>query len=149
MKKVLALVMVFISILTLSAFAASFYTLNGTRVSYESDMASGDTMLFVWTSRCPYCIRELRDMNKNENLCKYSKCFFVNIGETESAVKKVVKSLNLKDDIVNNIIADTSAVLAEKFSIIGVPTFILMRDGKVLDRAYHFDDSTIRKTFKK
>jgi len=149
MKKVLALFMVFISLLMLPAFAASFYTLNGTRVSYESDMASGDTMLFVWTSRCPYCIRELRDMNKNENICKYSKCFFVNIGETESAVKKVVKSLNLKDDIANNIIVDTSAILAEKFSIIGVPTFILMRDGKVLDRAYHFDDSTIRKTFKK
>jgi len=149
MKKISALFMVFISILMLSAFAASFYTLNGTRISYESDIASGDTMLFVWTSRCPYCIRELRDMNKNENICKYSKCFFVNIGETDSAVKKAVKSLNLREDIANNVIIDTSAILAEKFSIIGVPTFILMRDGKVLDRAYHFDDSTIRKTFKK
>lgn len=149
MKKTLLLFTLFISVLGVAAFAEVYYTLDGTRVSYDYDMASGDTMLFIWTSRCPYCIKELRDMNKSENICKYSKCYFVNIGESDSTVKKVVNSLKLNDSIASRIIVDKSASLADKFSVVGVPTFILMRDGKILGRAYHFDEGTIRKKFQK
>lgn len=149
MKKIITLFIVFLSILGVTAFAESFYTLNGERISYDLDIASGDTMLFIWTSRCPYCLSELREMNKNENICKYSKCFFVNVGETESAVKKVIRSLGIKEPIANNIIMDKSASLAGKFSIVGVPTFILMRDGKVLDRSYYFDENAVKRVFKK
>jgi len=149
MKKIILLFVFLLSITVTSVLAEAFYTLNGTRVSYELDIASGDTMLFIWTSRCPYCVGELREMNKNENICKYSKCFFVNVGETESAVKNIIKSLKIKESIVNNIIMDKSANLAGKFSIVGVPTFILLRDGKVLDRSYHFDENTVKRIFKK
>lgn len=149
MKKIILLLIFCLSITVTLAFAESFYTLGGARISYDLDIASGDVMLFVWTSRCPYCVSELKEMNKNENICKYSKCFFVNIGETESTVKSVVRSLKIREDIVNNIIMDKSAGLAGKFSIVGVPTFILMRDGKILDRSYHFDESTVKRVFKK
>jgi thiol-disulfide isomerase/thioredoxin len=149
MKKILALLIFFSSISAVFALDEVFYTLGLTRVSYEQDIAQGDTMLFIWTSRCPYCISELRAMNKNENVCKYSKCFFVNIGETESNVKDVVRSLKLKSHISQNIIADKSASLARRFSIVGVPTFIFMRDGKILDRSYHFDESAVKQIFKK
>ncbi|MCK9574171.1 MAG: hypothetical protein M0R20_07275 [Candidatus Omnitrophica bacterium] len=149
MKKIIALIIFFSSISGVFALDEAFYTLGLARVSYEQDIAQGDTMLFIWTSRCPYCISELRAMNKNENVCKYSKCFFVNVGETESNVKDVVRSLKLKSHISQNIIANKSASLVGRFSIVGVPTFIFMRNGKILDRSYHFDENTVRQIFKK
>ena len=149
MRKIIA-ILIFLSAVT-GAFALdeAFGTLSGARISYEQNIAQGDTMLFIWTSRCPYCISELSEMNKNEDICKYFKCFFVNVGEAEPAIKGVVNSLKLKNHISQNIIMDKSASLAGKFSIVGVPTFIFMRDGKVLDRSYHFDEATIKKIFKK
>lgn len=149
MKKIIALLIVFSIIAGVLALDETFDTLTGGRVSYEQDIASGDSMLFIWTSRCPYCVGELKEMNKNENICKYSKCFFINVGEPEARVKKAVTSLKLKDHISKNIVMDTEGILAKKFAVIGVPTFILLRNGKVLDRAYHFDESTIKQVFKK
>jgi len=147
MKKTLLLLFVFLAVAQAAGFAETFERLDGSSISYASDIASGKSMIFLWTSRCPYCVNELCAMNKNENICKYSKCFFVNIGETKSEVNKVVKSLKLNDHITKNIVLDKDAILAMKFSVIGVPTFILMRDGKILDRAYHFDEKTIKHVF--
>ncbi|MCK9614963.1 MAG: thioredoxin fold domain-containing protein [Candidatus Omnitrophica bacterium] len=149
MKKIIALFIFFSSMTGAVALDEAFGTLSGARISYEQNIAQGDTMLFIWTSRCPYCISELREMNKNEDLCKYFKCFFVNVGEGESSVKEVVNSLKLKSHISQNIIMDKSASLAGKFSIVGVPTFIFMRDGKVLNRSYHFDETAVKQIFKK
>ncbi len=149
MKKILLLLAVFLLVAPASVFAETFEKLDGSSASYVLDIGSGESMIFLWTSRCPYCISELRAMNKNENICKYSKCFFVNIGETKSEVNRVVKKLKLNDHITKNIVLDKDAILAMKFSVIGVPTFILMRDGEILDRAYHFDEKTIKHVFEK
>jgi thioredoxin-related protein len=149
MKKIVALFMFFCSITGAFASDETFKLLDGSSISYEKNIASGDTMLFLWTSRCPYCVRELRGMNKNENACKYSKCFFVNLGETEASIKEAVKALQLNDNISKNIIVDKTASLADKFSVIGVPTFIFMHNGRVLERSYHFDEDTVKEIFKK
>lgn len=149
MKKIILLVTILFCFLAMPLYAQSFYTLKGNRVSYPMDIESGDVMIFIWTSRCPYCMRELREMNKDDDICKYSKCFFVNVGETEAEVKRVVKSLDLKSAIADNIIVDESAVLARKFSIIGVPTVLLLRNGEILDRSYHFSESKLKEVFKK
>lgn len=148
MKKIFILFI--LSCLVLQGFTAEkvFKTLDGTPVSYSSILGQGNTVLFIWTGHCPYCINELKVMNKNENIGKIANFYFVNVGESVSSVSRIAKRIKLKKHITANIILDKDAIIAHDFSIIGVPTFIFIRNGKIIARDYYFDEDTLKKIFK-
>lgn len=148
MKKKILLLLLFFS-LSVCAFASDekFEKYSGETITYNEILSSPKAVLFVWTTRCPYCREELQKMNLDRNISKYAKFYFVDVGERHQDVEKVVKSMKLKDHISTNIIFDKDAKIAEKFSIIGVPTFIYMRNGKVVDRGYYFDESILKTVF--
>jgi thiol-disulfide isomerase/thioredoxin len=147
-NKKLLLLLLFLSA-SICGFCADnkFEKYSGETISYNEIIASPKVVLFLWTTRCPYCRDELKKMSLEPNISKYAKFYFVDIGEEHRDVEKVVRSLKLKEDISANIIFDKNAQIAEKFSIIGVPTFIYMRNGKVIDRGYYFDESVLTNVF--
>jgi thiol-disulfide isomerase/thioredoxin len=125
-----------------------FGTYSGGAIPYSEIISTPKVVLFLWTTRCPYCREELQKMNSEPNIYHYAKFYFVDVGERYSDVKRMAKSLKLKEHISENIIFDKNAYLAEKFSIIGVPTFIYMRNGKVIDKGYYFDEDTLKEVFR-
>ena len=149
MKRKILLVLLFIS-MSIHVFGADekFETYSGDGISYSEIMSAPKVVLFLWTTRCPYCREELQKMNSEPNLSHYAKFYFVDVGEQQNDVKRMVKSLKLKSHISENIIFDKNAYLAEKFSIIGVPTLIYMRNGKVIDKGYYFDEDNLKKVFR-
>ncbi|MFA6281647.1 MAG: TlpA disulfide reductase family protein [Candidatus Omnitrophota bacterium] len=150
MKKKILLLLLASFCLSISAFAApeKFEKYSGEAVTYDEILSSPKVVLFLWTTRCPYCREELQKMNLDYTISKYAKFYFVDIGERRQDVEKVVKSMKLKEHIFANIIFDKDAKMAEKFSIIGVPTFIYMRNGQVVDQGYYFDESILKTVFR-
>ncbi|MDD5409372.1 MAG: TlpA disulfide reductase family protein, partial [Candidatus Omnitrophica bacterium] len=88
-------------------------------------------VLFFWTTWCPYCRTELKELNKlypqmeKEGIA----VFAVNVGEESY---KVVRFL--KDHPVSiRVLLDRDTRAAENYEINGVPTYIFMnKSGKVI-----------------
>jgi len=148
-KKILLLLLFLSASICVYATAEKFEKYSGDAISYNEILSSPRVVLFLWTTTCPYCREELKKINLDPSISKYAKFYFIDIGERHQDVERVVKSLKLKDHISKNIIFDEDASIAEKFSIIGVPTFIYMRNGKVVDRGYYFDESMLKTVFSK
>ena len=79
-------------------------------------------MLFFWTTWCPYCREELKKLNQQYSLITQEGIVVlgVNVRESDSKVQKFFEGyqLNLK------ILLDKSGLLADKYDLMGVPTFI-------------------------
>ncbi|MFA5270903.1 MAG: redoxin domain-containing protein [Candidatus Omnitrophota bacterium] len=146
-KKILLLLLFLSTSVCVFAAADKFEKYSGGTISYNEIIASPKVVFFLWTTRCPYCRDELKKMNLEPNISQYAKFYFVDIGEKSQDVERMVKSLKLKEDIFSNIILDKDAQMVERFSIIGVPMFIYMRNGKVVDRGYYFDESILKNNF--
>jgi cytochrome c-type biogenesis protein len=92
-------------------------------------------ILFFWTSRCPYCRGELIKLNQQylQMVKEGIVVFGVNVGESEDKVKIFAKDnqLNFK------ILLDKTGLLANKYGLLGVPTYILLdKVGQVISQ-YH------------
>jgi thiol-disulfide isomerase/thioredoxin len=149
MKK-LIVILIFLS---LGYFAYSqtqlFYNLKGNSfIEKEITSSSDKTVLFFWTSHCPYCMQALRQMNEEAQLFEGIKVHFINLGEDRWTISRVIKYLKLKDSITENILLDPQNYLADKFNIIGVPTFVFLRNGKILRQTYYLDKDLLSEVFK-
>jgi hypothetical protein len=63
-------------------------------------------------------------------------------------VEKFANSLKLKEEIKRKILLDPDAFSVERFSVIGVPTFIFLKNGEVISRSYYLDERISREIFK-
>ena len=97
------------------------------------------TILFFWTTWCPYCRTELRQLNKlHSQMGKEGiTVFAVNVGEAGYKVEKFLKdyALNLR------VLLDKDGQAAEKYEIRGVPTYIFInKDGQVVSTEHSLPD---------
>ena len=97
-------------------------------------------ILFFWTTWCPYCREELKRLNQQYPaiLKEGMVVFGVNVRESESRVKNFFKGypLNFK------ILLDRSGWLADKYDLMGVPTFIFLdKAGEVILRTNSLPDN--------
>ena len=95
-----------------------------------SSLAGKPTILFFWTTWCPYCRSELRALNKAHPQMEKEgvAVFAVNVGETGYKVENFLKSyaLNLR------VLLDKNGLAAENYEIRGVPTYIFInKNGRV------------------
>jgi thiol-disulfide isomerase/thioredoxin len=144
------IILILLSISTFSLFAASniFYDLNGKGLSLEELVSSTKSVLFFWTTHCPYCIKEFVYLDENPKLIEGLNIYFINLGEDGLTVKAVLKRLRLKETITSRILLDPEALLADKFNIIGVPTYVFLVNSKVMGRSYYMNEEVLRDIFK-
>ncbi|MFH1191035.1 MAG: TlpA disulfide reductase family protein [Candidatus Omnitrophota bacterium] len=92
-------------------------------------------ILFFWTSWCPYCRTEIKALNQGYAQIKEEGIvvFGVNIGESPDKVRGFFKDYPLNFGIL----LDSKAKLAEKYGVLGVPTYVFLdKTGQVISQ-YH------------
>lgn len=100
-------------------------------------------LLFFWTSWCPYCLKELKDLNqKQEELGGKVDLFAINAGESKKTVERVVSDRKL----TARVFTDEEMKAADGFDVLGVPTFVLIDEkGSVLFKDNFFPEAEIKK----
>jgi len=147
-KKTIVLVFLSLCVLSFSWSGYEFPTLNNNKISYDDLIASSPhTVVFLWTSYCPYCREELKKLNRYKPTSK-AVFYYVNIGDSKRVVGRVIDMLNLNNSIRNNILLDEEGITADAFGVIGVPTYIFLNEGKVVYRSHFIDDGLLKKVFK-
>lgn len=95
-----------------------------------SSLQGKPSILFFWTTWCPYCRAELRALNKMSPQMEKEgvAVFAVNVGEAGYKVERF-----LKDYEINiRVLLDKDGRAAEKYEIMGVPTYIFLnKNGQV------------------
>jgi len=113
--------------------------LNGTTLKLSDYKDKQPVMLLFWTTWCPFCRTELKELNKrysqmkNENIAVLA----INIGESENRVKAFVESRPLD----YRILLDEDSSVADNYELVGVPTYILIdKNGKITSKGNSFPE---------
>lgn len=108
--------------------------LNGKTVNLSS-YSGKPTILFFWTTWCPYCRKEIKTLSQLYPQMKKEgiTVFAVNIGEPDYKVQRFFMSYALGF----RVLLDRGALAADKYNVIGVPTYIFMdKSGRVISVAH-------------
>ncbi|MDO8488966.1 MAG: TlpA disulfide reductase family protein [Candidatus Omnitrophota bacterium] len=104
--------------------------LNG-KTANLSNYNGKPTILFFWTTWCPYCREELKTLNQLYPQMKKDgiTVFAVNVGESSYTVRKFFMS----HVISFGALLDTDEEAANKYNVIGVPTYVFItKSGHVI-----------------
>jgi len=125
-----------------------FYKLDGTSLSYEELVTPKKAVLFIWTTWCPSCRNEFKRLAKKCSLFGDVKILFVNTGEQQAKVNRFIETMDLKECIKKNIILDNNSVLARKFAVFSIPTFIIIKNGEPVYRTFFVNEELLDAAFK-
>jgi len=148
MKK-LIIGLVILSCCLLRGFAQDekFSNLSGEEIPYRQLVRAPKTIFLAWTVWCPYCRRELERIAQECSFFDDIEVYFINIAEKKSTVEKFADSRGLKDCIRQRIILDTNSVIASKFNVVGIPTYVFLKDGQLLQKSYFLDQEIVEEVF--
>lgn len=150
MKKFLVVFLGAIFLAAASASAAEtkglqLEELSGQKVnigSFTADNAKPMLLLF-WTSWCPFCMNELKTLNRRQQqIGDAAVLFAVNAGESKGIVERVVRSNKLEI----RMLLDQKMEAVDAYGVVGVPTFVLVdTQGKVVFKDNFFPEAEIKK----
>jgi len=104
-----------------------------------SSLTGKPSILFFWTTWCPYCRTELRELNKLYPQMEKEgiNVFAVDIGEAGDKVRRFLKDYAL--DL--RVLLDEEGRAAENYGIKGVPTYIFInKDGQIVSLEHRLPD---------
>ena len=102
-----------------------------------SDFKSKPVILFFWTTWCPYCRKELKQLNTMhaELLKNGVELAAVNVEEPADKVQRFIQSYPFS----YRVLLDIDAKVAEAYDILGVPTYILInKKGRIVFNNHYF-----------
>jgi thiol-disulfide isomerase/thioredoxin len=145
-KKRFYLLVLLLAVSVFSANANQLVGLDGDEVDYQEFSSSGNVILFIWTTWCPYCLIQLDNIAKQ---CSYHgiELVLVNSGEKQRIVENFIEREDIPECVTDNIILDRKSAVAKKFSVSGFPTFIFLKDGKYLTRSYYLNNDLIERVY--
>ena len=101
--------------------------MSGNTVVLEDYKGKQPVILLFWTTWCPYCRKALNTLSgKYQQLAAEKiELLAINIGESEGLVANFLKKnpLNLK------VCLDERSSVAESYSVLGIPTYIIVNKG--------------------
>ncbi len=102
-----------------------------------SNLKGRSVVLFFWTTWCPFCRKELKELNGMHADLKRDgiELLAIDIGEPLDKVANFVKSSNL----AFRVLLDKDMAVAESYGILGVPTYILIdKRGYIVFENHYF-----------
>lgn len=127
--------------------SCNLVSLKGEKYTLKELFSHPKLILMFWSSWCYFCKITLQRLSQEDLFLYPAKFFFIDIGERKPVIEKFVKENKIDYFIQNNIILDKCGVLQEKFNIIGVPTFLFIKEGKIIYRSYFLDRSIVEEVF--
>jgi len=113
--------------------------LEGKEVSLAA-LKGKPVILFFWTTWCPYCRGELKELNdKQAELSRTNtQVLAINI---EEPTEKVQNFMN-KRSVFYKVLLDKEASVANSYSVIGVPTYVYInKAGYLVSSGNYFSQS--------
>jgi peroxiredoxin len=110
--------------------------LNNQKVSL-SDFRGKPLILFFWTTWCPYCRRELKQLKVMhlEFSRSGTELLAINVEETKEKVQRFMKRLSL----TYKVLLDEDAQVAINYAILGVPTYVYIdKEGRIASYGHYF-----------
>jgi len=103
--------------------AANLESLSGGQVSLDKYKGKQPVLLFFWTTWCPYCRDEIKNLNQtNAELKKEGiMVFAVDVGESKYKVNRFFKGYLLKISVL----LDEDSSFSQGQDLFGVPTYIM------------------------
>ena len=102
-----------------------------------SNLKGRSIVLFFWTTWCPFCRKELKELNgmyadlKRDGI----ELLAIDIGESLDKVANFVKT----NKFVFRVLLDKDMAVAESYGILGVPTYVLIdKKGHVVFEDHYF-----------
>ena len=97
-------------------------------------------LLFFWTTWCPYCQKELKNLTaKSAELSSSGvEVLPIDVGESKEKLERFVKSRNLNI----RILLDKDSMVSGAYGILGVPTFYLVdKKGEIVFEESSFPEN--------
>lgn len=126
-------ILIFPALCFINTAAASDIILNdlkGSPVNLSSPK-NKPTILFFWTTWCPYCRKEIKVLNQNYAQMEKEgiTLFAVNIGESSDKVQRFFKDYTLSFGAL----LDKDGEAADNYDVIGVPTYVFLnKAGRII-----------------
>ncbi len=95
------------------------------------DVNGHGTILFFFTTWCPYCREKLPSLDAERRKMKDEKIelLLVDAGESKAKVKAFIE----KQQLPFVVLLDVHTLVAESYGVVGVPTFVLISaDGEIV-----------------
>jgi len=124
-----------------------FSTLEGDGLSYTDLTSFPKTILFLWTTWCPSCVKEFQRLSRKCSNFDRVEILYANIGQRKSVVRRFVKAKGLKECIREKIVLDADSYLAREFSVYAIPAFIFLKDGKFVYRSNFLNKKLVERVF--
>jgi predicted bacteriocin transport accessory protein len=148
MKKFLLLFMLFVASASCGfTQEQKFSNLAGRSLSAEEIVAAPKTVLFMWTTWCPYCRKEFARLMKDPITVKDVSSFYVNLGEPQSKIDAYLEGIKAPSSVKEKIIIDGREYFSSKYHVVGIPTYIFLKDGKVVGQENFIDNDTVKSVF--
>ncbi len=147
MKKIILLLLLLCFCAPAFADGEVFYTLDDKPIPYAEMTSYPKTILFVWTTWCPSCRRQLERLSLEQVFFDDINIWYISAGENKSTVTRFVNSRKLNNRIKERIVLDKNILIAQKFSISGIPTFIFLKDSKPVYKSYFLNSAILEKVF--
>jgi len=111
-------------------------TVKGRNESLTAFRDGKPAVIFFWATWCPHCREQLRGLNKEVEVFKEKeiKIALVDLGETAKQVQSYID----KNKIDMDVFLDKDSAIAEKYGVVGVPTFIFVDENGVVQGVEHF-----------
>jgi len=117
--------------------------LNGNSVTLSGYKDKSALILFFWTTWCPFCRTELKDLNaKKEQLVKEGwELIAIDIGEPKNKVAAYMK--NFAPSLT--VLLDSDSGVAQSYQLVGVPTFVIIdKQGNAVFKDNYFPNQEFR-----
>ena len=114
-------------------------TAKGPELNFSKFRNGQSAIIFFWATWCPHCREQLKELNAKagEIEKKGIKVILVDVGETDKEVRAYVD----KYKIAFEVFLDEDNTVADKYSIIGVPTlFFINKKGVIKDTEHYLPD---------
>lgn len=108
----------------------------------SSNKDNRSVLLVFWTTWCPYCQVEIRELNKTySNLAKDGiELLAIDAGESAGEVRNYVK----RKGIGFKVLLDPDTAVAKSYGVLGVPTYVLIdKSSRIV-----FEDNYFPKNYK-
>ncbi len=125
----------------------NFETLGSGSLSYKEIIKPKQSILFVWTTWCPYCREQIERLTQKCSFFDNIEVIYVNVGEKRAEVKKFADKMGFQTCVRNKIILDEDGYLAKKFSVYALPTFVFLKNGKLKHTSYFLNDDLLKSIF--
>jgi len=100
-------------------------------------------ILFFWTTWCPYCREELKQLNalQAEFAKSNTEVLAINIEEPTEKVQRFI----LNNPVYYKVLLDRDATLSEDYGVMGVPTYVFInKDRRIVANSHYFSPAKYR-----